>query len=78
MSENNNNWPLLGQRLPQKCVVFFCQVAIIFIVIITSIVNLSLPSRNAADDKLWIALLSSSIGYLLPSPNLGGRITEQR
>jgi len=64
----SDSWPVLGQQLPEKCVVFFVQVALIFVVVIASIVNFSLKTGN---DKLWIVLLSSSIGYLLPSPNLG-------
>jgi len=68
MMTNNGSWPVLGKQRPEKCVVFFVQVALIFVVVIASIVNLALKT---GDDKLWIVLLSSSIGYLLPTPNLG-------
>jgi len=64
----SDSWPVLGKQRPEKCVVFFVQVALIFVVVIASIVNLALKT---GDDKLWIVLLSSSIGYLLPSPNFG-------
>jgi len=67
MTNSDTQWPVLGQNLPKNCVVFFCQVAIIFTIVVTSIINLSLQT---GDDKLWIALLSSSIGYILPNPTL--------
>lgn len=64
---NNGKWHLFGKYCPRSEIVFFVQVVLVYIVVIVSIVNLTL---GRADDKLWIALLSSSIGYILPSPNL--------
>ena len=51
-----------------------CQIVVILIVVVTSAVNLSLFTKNSDSDscKVWIALLSSSIGYLLPNPKLKG------
>lgn len=70
-SSSNQQWPVFpGKRLPRNCVVFFSQVTLIFIICITSIVNLSLGN---GEDRLWITLLSSSIGYLLPSPKLSNK-----
>ena len=60
-------WSVLGQRLPQSEVVYFTQVVLIYIVIITCIVNLS---RGAGDSNLWTCLMSSSLGYLLPNPRI--------
>ena len=42
--------------------------SVLYIVVITSIVNLILGSENT---HLWIALLSSSLGYILPALKLG-------
>ena len=58
-------WTILGKKLPQTEVVFFTQVILIYIIIITCIVNLSLGEGNS---NLWTCLLSSSLGYLLPNP----------
>jgi hypothetical protein len=66
-SNRTSNWNVLGYRFPKNEVVFFCQVIILYAVIITSIVNLSLQRDNG---QLWIALLSSSLGYLLPNPSI--------
>jgi hypothetical protein len=66
-SNISSRWHVFGKTLPRSEIVFFVQVILVYIVVIVSIVNLTIGS---ADDKLWIALLSSSIGYILPSPNL--------
>jgi len=59
--------PLTGKKMPKSELMFFFQVLLIYIVVITSIVNLTI---NGDDGKLWTALLSSSLGYLLPNPSL--------
>ena len=46
---------------------FLAQIIVIYIIIITSVVQISLRSP---DKELWLILLSSSIGYILPSPGL--------
>ena len=66
-SARTSNWNVLGKQFPKNEVVFFCQVFILYVVIITSIVNLSLQRDNG---QLWIALLSSCLGYLLPNPSI--------
>ena len=60
-------WNVLGKKLPETEVVFFTQVVLIYIIIITCIFNLS---RGEGDSNLWTCLLSSSLGYLLPNPTL--------
>ena len=46
---------------------FFAQIIVVYMIIITSLVQISLRSP---DKELWLILLSSSIGYILPSPAL--------
>jgi hypothetical protein len=46
---------------------FFAQIIVIYIVIITSLFNISFKN---GDSQLWIALLGSAIGYILPAPKL--------
>lgn len=60
-------WNVLGKKLPENEVVFFSQVILVYIVIITCIINLSL---NLGDSNLWTCLLSSCLGYLLPNPKI--------
>ena len=69
-TESPVEWKFFGHRMPKTELVFFSQVIILYIVIITAIVNLSIPSENS---NLWTALLSSSLGYLLPNPSMKER-----
>ena len=54
-------------KLAKNRLTFFSQIIIVYIIIITSLVQISLRSP---DKELWLILLSSSIGYILPSPGL--------
>jgi hypothetical protein len=65
-SRNSEKWVLGGKILPRSEIVFFCQMVILFIVIVTSIINLSLGAQS----ELWLILLSTSLGAILPNPNL--------
>ncbi len=49
--------------------VYLCQIVLIYVVVITSLANLSFEH---GDIKLWITLLCSSLGYLLPNPKVKG------
>ena len=60
-------WHLLGTRVPKAEIVYFSQMVIVYVIIITSITNLSLQNGST---ELWISLLSSCIGYALPNPKL--------
>ena len=63
-------WTIAGKDVPSSEIVFFSQIIVVYIVIITCIINLSL--QNGPHD-LWIALMSSSLGYILPSPAITNR-----
>ena len=63
-------WTIAGKNIPSSEIVFFSQIILVYIVIITCIANLSL--HNGPHD-LWIALMSSSLGYILPSPAISKR-----
>lgn len=60
-------WSLFGKHIPKHELVFFAQVILIYIVIISCIINLSMKN---GDSNLWTALLGSCLGYILPSPSL--------
>jgi len=63
-------WTLFGKKIPKNQAIFICQVLILYIIIITCIVNLSIGN---GDSNLWTALLSSSLGIMLPAPTLSRR-----
>lgn len=67
-----DEWCVSGHKVYKAQVVFFAQVILVYVVVVASIINISL---GVGDRNLWIVLLSSSFGYLLPSPSLrDGRV----
>ena len=62
-----DGWHIFGRECPNEEIVFLCQVIILYTVIVVSIYNLTVAHD---DSTLWTALLSSSLGYLLPNPSL--------
>ena len=60
-------WDVFGRRVPRSEIVFFCQTFIIYIVVVTALVNITLQNEPV---NLWIALLGSGLGYLLPHPSI--------
>ena len=66
-SSSNQQWHFCGQGVPKSEIVFFCQIIILYTVILTSTYNLT---KGNGDSNLWTALLSSSLGYLLPHPTI--------
>lgn len=65
-SRMSDNWVLLGRVFPKAEIVFFSQIIILYIIIITCIINLSLGNGS----EMWLILLSTSIGAILPNPKL--------
>ena len=68
-------WNMFGRRVPRSEIVFFCQTFIIYIVVVTSLVNITLQNGPV---NLWIALLGSGLGYLLPHPSIDKSDTSRR
>lgn len=64
--DSEGGWVLMGKRVPKLEIVFFFQIILIYLVVIVCVVNLSISNGNS---NLWTALLSSSLGYMLPSPS---------
>ena len=65
--DDADGWHVFGTECPKEEIVFLCQVIILYTVIVVSIYNLT---AGHADSTLWTALLSSSLGYLLPNPSM--------
>lgn len=63
MSETNTSRSVYKADL----IIFVAQVLLLFIVVVTSLVNLSLENGNT---NLWTMVLTSSIGIMLPNPRL--------
>ena len=73
VTDDNNNevvasrWHLFGTDCPKTEIVFLCQVVVLYTIIAVSIYNLT---TGHTDSNLWTALLSISLGYLLPNPSV--------
>ena len=65
--KDSTPWHLFGTVCPKEEIVFLCQVVVLYTVILISIYNLTTGHANS---NMWTALLSSSLGYLLPNPTL--------
>lgn len=61
------NWKFFGYNVPKPEIIFFSQVVIIYIVVITSLINVAIAN---GDTTVWISLLCSCLGYMLPNPSL--------
>ena len=69
-----SKWCLFGKFVPRAKIVFICQVIAIYAIISASIYNLSVDSDQSS---LWVSLLSSCLGYLLPNPTINKEKNEE-
>ena len=74
LSSHGGRWNVFGSDVPKEEIVFFTQVILIYVIAITSIVNLTMDAKN---DTLWTSLLSASLGYMLPALNLNNHKKKQ-
>ena len=63
----SDGWHILGTECHKGEIVFLCQVVVLYTVIVVSIYNLTVDPGYST---LWTALLSSSLGYLLPNQSM--------
>ena len=56
--------------LPSAEVVFFIQVCFIFILLSLSISKLSFYNLSCDETAIWLSILFSTVGYMLPNPKL--------
>ena len=63
-------WKFCEFKFPKEQIIYFCQVLMVYIVVITSIVNLYISDKNTC---LLSSLVSRSVGYLLPSPSISNK-----
>ena len=75
-THSSDKWILWGRTIPKGEIVFLSQYTIIFIIVLSSIINISLG--NSSDT--FLVLLSLSLGAILPNPKLksGSKIVTQK
>ena len=74
LSSHGGRWNVFGSNVPKEEIVFFTQVILIYVIAITSIVNLTMEAKH---ETLWTSLLSASLGYMLPAPQLNNLKKKQ-
>lgn len=62
-----SDWSWCGTRVPKNQVTYLTQVFLVYGIIAVSLSQIILQS---SDRELWLILLSTSVGYVLPSPRL--------
>ena len=62
-------WKCFGQTCNRSLVVFLSQFFVILLILACCIVRITL-AETCEETTVWIVILSSTVGYILPSPKL--------
>ena len=68
-NQERQSWKCFGQTCNQSLVVFLSQFFVILLILACCIVRITL-AETCEETTVWIAILSSTVGYILPSPKL--------
>ena len=69
-SHENRSWKFCNSVSLPSAEVFFTQVCFIFILLSLSISKLSFYNLSCDETAIWLSILSSTVGYMLPNPKL--------
>jgi steroid 5-alpha reductase family enzyme len=65
--QEKRSWIFFHKRIPRSEVIFIIQAILIFFLALASVISLFL-SRSCEETTVWVGILSSSVGYMLPAP----------
>ena len=68
-NQERQSWKFFGQTCNRSLVVFLSQFFVILLILACCIVRITL-AETCEETTVWIAILSSTVGYILPSPKL--------
>ena len=68
-NQERQSWICFGQTCNRSLVVFLSQFFVILLILACCIVRITL-GETCEETTVWIAILSSTVGYILPSPKL--------
>lgn len=68
-NEERRSWKFCDYSFSRSFMAFLSQVTVAIFLIVFSCINLYLSTR-CEDTTIWIAVLSSAVGYFLPNPKL--------
>ena len=63
------SWKLYGRTCNRSLLVFLCQFFVIVLMLVCTIVRIMLSAKSE-ETTVWVAISSSTVGYILPSPKL--------
>ena len=69
-------WTLGGKNLPRSEIKYGAQILIIYVIILSCIINLSFGKSELTN--VWLSLLCSCTGYILPSPYMPSTKSKQQ
>ena len=69
------HWRLFGEKIPRAEIMYFAQLFMCVALIITCVVMQALHDPNR---EYWMVVLSSLVGYIMPSPQLQKSNTQSR
>ena len=70
-SSGKASWKFCNKTsLPRSEVVFFAQMFVVLMLITLCIVKLTILKPTCEETSVWISILSSLVGYILPNPRL--------
>ena len=62
-------WTVFGYECSRSFLLFVFQCFLICTMVLTSIISLT-TSKSCEETTVWVAILSSAVGYILPCPSL--------
>ena len=68
-NQERKSWKCFGQTCNRSLEVFLSQFFVILLILACCIVRITL-AKTCEESTVWIAILSSTLGYFLPSPKL--------
>ena len=68
-NHERKSWKFFGRTYNRSLLVFLCQCFVIVLILACAIVRIML-STTCEETTVWVAILSSTAGYILPSPKL--------
>ena len=68
-NHEQKSWKFFGRTCNRSLLVFMCQCFVIVLILACAIVRIMF-STTCEETTVWVAILSSTVGYILPSPKL--------
>ena len=68
-NHERKSWKFFGRTCNRFLLVLMCHFFVIVLILACAIVRIML-STTCEETTVWVAILSSTVGYILPSPKL--------